>query len=97
MEVDTKSTRRYTEDVYRSHIDTKKDYTVNDMMEAKVFWWTTSRRIYIEIIKRDQELEQALEVETTGEKLGTRYKIKGRSIKKFYKVYGAGIQLLKTK
>ena len=96
-EVDTKVTRQYNDGVYRSHIDTKKDYTVNDLMEAKVFWWTTSRRIYMEIIKRDQELEKALEVETTGDGLGTRYKIKGRSIKKFYKVYGAGIQLLKTK
>jgi len=97
MEVDTKSTRRYNQGVNRSHIDTKKDYTVNDLIEANAFWWTTSRRLYIEIIKRDQELEKALEVETTGEKLGTRYKIKGRSINKFYKVYGLGIKLLKTK
>lgn len=96
MEVDTKQTRRYDVDVYRSHIDTKKDYTINDLLEAKVFPWTTSRRIYADIIKRDQELEKALEVETTGEGLGTRYKIKGRSIIKFYKVYGAGIQLLKN-
>ena len=83
--------------MYRSQIDTKKDYTVSDLIEANVFWWTTSRRIYIDIIKRDQELEKALEVETTGDGLGTRYKIKGRSINKFYKVYGSGIQLLKAK
>lgn len=94
-EVDTKGTRAYDVHVCRRH--TKKHYTVNELMEAKVFWWTTSRRIYIDIIKRDQELHKALEIETTGEGLGTRYKIKGRSIKKFYKLYGAGIQLLKTK
>lgn len=96
-EVDTKRTREYNVDVYRRQIDTKKDYTVNDMVEAGVFWWTTSRRLYIEIIKRDQELEKALEIETTGDGLGTRYKIKGRSIIKFYKTYGAGIALLKPK
>lgn len=94
-QVDTKRTREYDVDVYRSQIDTKKDYTVNDMIEANVFWWTTSRRLYVEIIKRDQELKKALEVETTGDGLGTRYKIKGRSIIKFHQVYGSGIQLLK--
>lgn len=85
--------------MYRSHsgIDPKAEYDISELVRMGAFWWINNRRMYLDIVKQDMRFANVLEVETTGEDKGTRYKIKGSNIIKFYKVYGPGINLLKNK
>lgn len=83
--------------MYRSHsdIDPKEYYDISELARMGVFYWITTRTTAMQVVKRDQELENVLQVETTGKGKGTRYRVKGANIIKFYKLYGPGINLLK--
>lgn len=83
--------------MYRSHsdINPKEYYDISELARMGVFYWIKTRSMAMQVVKRDQELQNVLQVETTGTGKGTRYKIKGSNIIKFYKVYGPGINILK--
>lgn len=86
--------------MYRGHsiqIDKNAEYDISELAKMGVFWWIKNRRMYLDIVKQDSKLDNLLKVETTGEGKGTRYKIKGSNIIRFYEVYGPGINLLKNK
>lgn len=74
-------------------INAKQSYDLSSF--AKLIWWTNKRHTVIKLIQKDSELGNVLQAEITGAGKGTRYKIAGRNIIKFFKTYGPGISLIK--
>jgi len=74
-------------------VDPEVSYDLATMVRENIFWWVKDIRSYRAIVEADQLTQKILVVRKTGEGLGTRYQIEGRSIIKFLEVYGPGIQL----
>lgn len=89
-------TREYNKQRYESvidKVDPEVSYDLATMVREDIFWWVKDIRSYRAIVEADQLTLKILVVRKTGEGLGTRYQIEGRSIIKFLEVYGPGIQL----
>ena len=89
-------TRRYNKTGYRESIekvDPEVNYDLATMVREDIFWWVKDIRSYRAIVEADKLTQKILAVRKTGEGLGTRYQIKGRTIIKFLEVYGPGIEL----
>jgi len=88
-------TREYTVDTYRSRVQNNKEYDISDLVRERLFGWINSRAMYLKTIESDRNGLNILQADVTGTAKGKRYKIRGKNIIKFYKVYGPGITLLK--
>lgn len=89
-------TREYNKSRYEmviDKVDPEVSYDLATMVREDIFWWVKDIRSYRAIVEADQLTHKILVVRKTGEGLGTRYQIEGRSIIKFLEVYGPGIQL----
>lgn len=89
-------TREYNKARYEmviDKVDPEVSYDLATMVREDIFWWVKDIRSYRAIVEADQLTQKILVVRKTGEGLGTRYQIEGRSIIKFLEVYGPGIQL----
>lgn len=91
-------TKEYNKNV---KILAKKEYTIRDIIRGKAFPWMDGmieRRQYREIkklIRADSLGENILQVQNPITMIG--YKIKGRNIIKFIKIYGKGVALATKK
>ena len=91
------STTRYNVDMSESHsaIEHTQEYTLPELMRMRVFWWIGSRPAYMKLLDWDAKEQNILQPKVKGDGHGNRYTIEGKSIIKFFRVYGPGINLLK--
>ena len=74
-------------------IKANEEYNLTNIKDEGLFPWTKNLQTIRKIVKKDYWGENMLKAEVGGEKQGMEYRIKGKHIIQFIKVYGPGFMM----